>query len=593
MARKIYKFFIDGTLVNDPLNWAEAKISLKRNETYKFVMFKYIGDLKWDGQAYDAIQTAIDTNGYCQTLPVIVQYSNDDGRSFNTLMDGFIFLKDIRVDEWKCQIECNIEESNYIERFLRIEDLKCDTTSTRALLVGAGAISQATKRTIIISDDNGTTGVARKGYYFFDLFQHWLDSMFGANEIIFTSTYLTTDSSRQITTITFPTTSQLSTGSGNIVITYTNSFGEQQTATAAIQLSASATLNRISYALRPNNSATTAKADYYQNDYVKIDYNENNGTNTVTIKSDYPITINSITGVTSSVTVTDEVDGMNRLSLFSGSMLRNFGNAAFPMYSFKQLFEELDKFRNVGLYFYVSNNQKYCRLENIEYFYSSTVSYNFQSVKGITTEISREYAADMIETEDNSNKDNYRGNISEPRRFISGFICADNSVDLKNNFIQNSDDINKIKYASDDKYDDELFILECEPEAVPSLLWDADARKYMNRQYTNTSGTYREYCVFNARLNNYGKARRWMFNVLGDLQYGSKTFYNETAIKLLKSAKFEYPISFTDLQTIYADLTESVTFCDNSNNYNLRHGFIFDIEYEIQTSRTMINLITT
>lgn len=593
MARKIYKFFIDGALVNDPLNWAEAKISLKRNETYKFVMFKYIGDLKWDGLGYDTIQTAITNDGYCQTVPVLVQYSNDDGRTFNTLMNGFIFLKDVRVDEWKCQIECNVEESNYIERFLRIEELKCDPTSTRALLVGAGAISQATKRTIIINDDNGTTGVWRKAYYFTDLFQHWLDSMFGANEIIFTSTYLTTDSSRQITTITFPTPSQLATGSGTITIAYTNNFGEQTICTANILGSAALTLNGISYALRPNNSATTAKADYYQNDYVKVDYNENNGTNSVTIKSDYPITIDYITGVTSSVSVTDEVDGMNRLSLLSGSQLRNVANATFPMYSFKQLFEELNKFRNVGLVFYETSGQKYCRIENIEYFYSSTVSYNFPSVKGITTEISREYAADMIETADNSNKDNYRGSISEPRTLISGFICAETSIDLKNGFIQNSDDINRIKYASDDKYDDDIFILECQPETTPSVLYDAEARQYLNRQYTNGLGSYRTYCAFNARLNNYGKARRWMFNVLGDLQYASKTFYNETPIKLLKSAKFEYPISFTDLQTIYADLTKSVTFCDNSNNYNLRHGFIFDLEYEIQTSRTTINLTTT
>jgi len=186
----MFRFYLDNTLVSDPINWSEFSETIERDDVIKGLLPKYEVKLQFNSGGYDYLFSQLMSGGFCRLIELRVDYSCD-GVNYTTELQGYIFLTECKFNLNKCIVDCEVEDNNFGARIYRNKSIKVylDTDKTK------------NEETLTTTDFNSVSfftpltgtygGTARKVYPIHDVFRFLVEFM-SDNLIGFESTYLST-----------------------------------------------------------------------------------------------------------------------------------------------------------------------------------------------------------------------------------------------------------------------------------------------------------------------------------------------------------------------------------------------------------------
>lgn len=105
------RFYLDGTLYDDPLEYEDLSITLERDNIIKGLIIKYTNKFKFTGAAYEYLQTQKTDNGFCVLVDTEIQYLNNG--NWTELFSGTINISDIKFSKFKRYAEVAVEDSGW------------------------------------------------------------------------------------------------------------------------------------------------------------------------------------------------------------------------------------------------------------------------------------------------------------------------------------------------------------------------------------------------------------------------------------------------------------------------------------------------
>lgn len=120
----LFRFTLDGffDVQDQPRGWDSAKIVLERNDQYGGLFINYLTELEFWGDGYEYLNNIINTIGYCQPISVLVEYQCNSNSAFETVFNGFVNPQNIEQDVEKCIIKANLEADNIYSYFVNVSE---------------------------------------------------------------------------------------------------------------------------------------------------------------------------------------------------------------------------------------------------------------------------------------------------------------------------------------------------------------------------------------------------------------------------------------------------------------------------------------
>ena len=402
------KVTFDAVEVDNPINWKEISIRYKRDKVLNGLYTQYTSDLKWTGNAYQAIITALTSNP-CGIIAVVISSRCSSFDSFTELFSGEISLSDIEIDATNCIATAAVEQSDCISRFINLVDKLVDFETPYAL----DGVTAMTSPVQLINDmfvayaTSGTLWTA----------QGWNDpyavSLYDAFEFIakyltndclkFTSDFFSTAYQSQIVRIDF--TGNPANGE-NIVIECTDDFtGIQYSYTAEYQTGLGVpAYELVRNTLVANNSLpSTAAAHIFSNGICGVDYSVPGGG--VNARFDLifhmPTTITAFTYGSGTATQTEiqsfqkggkDMFFTNEKGLLAVSP-QEYGTNSI---SFTDLYGFAKNIFDLGMSFEESGGVWYLRIEPAEYYLDVTSALTLRNIKDIQWKYDKDQLANSV-----------------------------------------------------------------------------------------------------------------------------------------------------------------------------------------------------
>lgn len=172
----MYTFKINGTIVSDPLEWADFTETLEYDKQVNGILMKYNQKFTFVKDAYEYISNYLSNNGYCNRLPITVLYKCTDGTD-EIVLDGYIFLSEAKFNRSKCTVEVEFEDNSFTSKIYANRGIKTYINADRSK--NGTTITPATK--ISIGMANPFTAQVnyyfREGYDLKDVFRYLIDFM--------------------------------------------------------------------------------------------------------------------------------------------------------------------------------------------------------------------------------------------------------------------------------------------------------------------------------------------------------------------------------------------------------------------------------
>lgn len=127
-----YRFYIDGQLVPDPINWDTFTETLEHDSDIKGILPKYEIKVNFNGKGFKLLFEKYQTEGYCAVAELAID-SSYDNNTFERDLDGLIFLKDVKFSLNKGIAECEVDDNNYGAKIYNNKSIKVyiDTDKTK------------------------------------------------------------------------------------------------------------------------------------------------------------------------------------------------------------------------------------------------------------------------------------------------------------------------------------------------------------------------------------------------------------------------------------------------------------------------------
>ena len=128
----MFRFYLNNTLVSDPINWDEFSETIERDDSIKGILPKYEIKMLFNAGGYDYLFGQMFTNGFCQLIELRVDYKCA-GNTYKPILEGYIFLSECKFNLNKCTVECEVEDNNFGARIFRNKSIKTyiDTLKTK------------------------------------------------------------------------------------------------------------------------------------------------------------------------------------------------------------------------------------------------------------------------------------------------------------------------------------------------------------------------------------------------------------------------------------------------------------------------------
>lgn len=200
------------------------------------------------------------------------------------------------------------------------------------------------------------------------------------------------------------------------------------------------------------------------------------------------------------------------LCIMSGFALRNTGATAAPFVSFYDLFTEMNKLYNIGFYIDYSGASPKIVIDTKSSLYTTTALMTFSDIRDVVMTIEKDklYAkvtmgSSKVENDSFFTFPDVRFlGFNEEEYHVLGQCNQDLNLDLKNDYIIDSNVIEDVIINANDAYDDDIFIIESD---LPTT---EQATQYPN---ILNDGTF----IYNLGLNNFNKSQNYLGGFPDDL----------------------------------------------------------------------------
>lgn len=169
----MFKFYLDGNLVSDPLNWADFTETIQRDDLIRGLLPKYEQKLNFNGGGYKYLFDTKHDNGFCNLVELRVDYKC--GGAYETVLNGYIFLSDCKFNLNKCTVECSVQDNNFGARIYNNKsiELYLDSSLSKNL---ESITACVTKNTTFFRPSTGADIVGlRKVYPVWSVFKYLVD----------------------------------------------------------------------------------------------------------------------------------------------------------------------------------------------------------------------------------------------------------------------------------------------------------------------------------------------------------------------------------------------------------------------------------
>lgn len=596
MQGREYRFFLNGTQVADPIGWNESAKKIRRDEKYKALFVEYVPDLTFHSDGFDFINNLITTNGFCTEVGVIVQERKSEYDLFTNYFIGTIRLMDVEVDEERKLIKCNVEDET-LSALIRIrEDVRVKLDAVKTMT--GQTLIPAAQKTISVRDINAATYLSRYGYFVWDVFQMVL-AYISDNRISFVSDYFSTQTtSRPTKVITFLNPAGDLTSGAPVVITYRNFFNQTNVISVTKAGTVLQTLTDIMEELNFNLTGLSDMRLYLDQNHRYPMSVTTNGTTSITMTFDLPFEIISVQGASvsaASIGAVDPSDGMDMLTLTTGSLLRNVTvNPTIPEITFEELFTEMNKHCNLGMEITwdTANNKAKVRVEKLSYFLEKQQALSMTNVKNLKYTVSNQFNADTIKVgQDNQNMVvNQFGHETYDKCTWGASSCSAKKLDLENKWISDFQVINSQKVNIDPKNDEKIFLLECTTSTQGT---DAETIAYTNRICTDKIfSTFSTINVLNAHLTNYWKLKNHLQEIVVNPAREGKEIINTRDIFLIREYTFTHALTEAQRETVLSGKFQFVAFNQGTDIQDTKVGYVQEVELDNERSLCKFKLLT-
>ena len=122
------KFWLDGSEVDEPIDWADLTSVLKRDDTFNSVLLYQEGTLTFDSNGYDYLVGKIAENGFCGSVDIDVFDHSTESEPVQ-IVKGTIFLSDISINEYDYTAVCKVEDRSFYAKINNNKNIKCVVSS--------------------------------------------------------------------------------------------------------------------------------------------------------------------------------------------------------------------------------------------------------------------------------------------------------------------------------------------------------------------------------------------------------------------------------------------------------------------------------
>lgn len=140
----MFKFYLNNTLVSDPMNWSDFTETIERDEVIKGLLPKYEIQLKFNAGGYKFLYDLKQSAGFCNLVELKVQKQSCSLGLYSTILDGYIFLSDCKFNINKCTVECDVFDNNYGARIYNNKSISVylDSSLSKNLVSITPAVSK-------------------------------------------------------------------------------------------------------------------------------------------------------------------------------------------------------------------------------------------------------------------------------------------------------------------------------------------------------------------------------------------------------------------------------------------------------------------
>jgi hypothetical protein len=186
----MFKFYLDNTLVSDPINWSDFSETIERDDNIKGLLPKYETKLNFNAGGYKYLFDTLQSEGYCKLVQLKVDYKCSD--DYETILNGYIFISDCKFNLNKCIVECDVQDDNFGARIFNNKKIKAYLNSDKSK--NGETITVATKNQInmFVPVTGASVVGTRDVYKIKDAFRYLVDFM-SDGLIGFESDFLDTD----------------------------------------------------------------------------------------------------------------------------------------------------------------------------------------------------------------------------------------------------------------------------------------------------------------------------------------------------------------------------------------------------------------
>jgi len=182
----MFKFYLDNTLVEDPLNWADFSETLERDEVLKGLLPKYEVKLQFDAGGYEYLYNQYTLNGFCKLVQIRIEGKCEN--TYEPIFNGYVFISDCKFVLDKCIVECSVEDDNFGARIYNNKKLKTYLNTGKSKN-GIDITNPPIYLTTLFVPTTGATTFSRDLIFVYDAFKFLIEFM-SDGKIGFQSTYL-------------------------------------------------------------------------------------------------------------------------------------------------------------------------------------------------------------------------------------------------------------------------------------------------------------------------------------------------------------------------------------------------------------------
>lgn len=163
------KFYLDGTLYENPINWETLQERLYLSEVIGGYATEITGSVDWYGGAFTYLRNKF-LSGICETVTILITDSCADG-SDKKIFEGLVFISDVEFDLITCKASVQFVDNSFIAKIDNNKSIKCYMGVNRSKNdVDISAFSNMTTGIVLRSNINVNDITTGNGFRIFDAF---------------------------------------------------------------------------------------------------------------------------------------------------------------------------------------------------------------------------------------------------------------------------------------------------------------------------------------------------------------------------------------------------------------------------------------